>query len=81
MFSKLVPADKSGSAVLSLISYGMKSKARMVIVPMQDYLSLDSSARMNTPGIPAGNWEWRLKSEDLDGEVCKTVMRLTKGRN
>ena len=81
MFSKLVPADKSESAVLSLISYGMKSRARIVIVPLQDYLSLDSSARMNTPGVPAGNWEWRFSAQALDEKLCRNISRLTRGRN
>ena len=81
MFSRLVPADKSGSAVLSLIAYAMKSKARTVIIPMQDYLELDSSARLNTPGVPSGNWEWRLSPADLDGNLEKTVRRLSSGRN
>lgn len=40
MFSGTVPADKSCSAVLSLIAAGMRSRARMVIIPMQDWLRL-----------------------------------------
>ncbi len=81
MFSKLVPADKSNSAVLSLIAFGMKSKARIVIVPMQDYLQLDSSDRLNTPGIPSGNWEWRLSTDDICDSLTETVKRLSDGRN
>lgn len=81
MFSRLVPADKSGSAVLSLIAYAMKSKARTVIIPMQDYLELDSSARLNTPGVPSGNWEWRLSPDDLNENLEKTVRRILSGRN
>ena len=81
MFSRLVPADKSGSAVLSLIAYAMKSKARTVIIPMQDYLELDSSARLNTPGVPSGNWEWRLSPDDLTENLEKTVRRISSGRN
>ncbi len=81
MFSKLVPADSSGSAVFSLISYAMQSKARMVIIPIQDYLQLDSEDRTNTPGIATGNWEWRLSPNDLNDELIKTIKRLSYGRN
>lgn len=81
MFSRLVTADKSSSAVLSLIAYAMKSKARMVIIPMQDYLQLDSSDRLNTPGMPYGNWEWRLSADDIDETVSETIKRLCEGRN
>ena len=81
MFSHLVPADKSGSAVLSLIYFAMKSKARMVIIPMQDYLQLDSDDRINTPGVPFGNWEWRLSLNDLTDELAEEINRLSTGRN
>ncbi len=37
------------------------SAADTVIIPMQNILSLDGSARMNTPGTLGGNWKWRLK--------------------
>lgn len=81
MFSGTVPADKSSSAVLSLIAAGMRSRARMVIIPMQDWLQLDSSARMNTPGVPYGNWEWRMSGDDITDELISTVKRLSGGRN
>ncbi len=81
MFRHLVPKDKSGSPVLSLILYGMKSKANTVIVPLQDYMELDSNARLNTPGVPFSNWEWRFKKEDLNEELKEKIIRLTKGRN
>ena len=81
MFSGTVPADKSSSAVLSLIAMGMRSRARMVIIPMQDWLQLDSSARMNTPGVPYGNWEWRMSGDDITDELINTVKRLSGGRN
>ncbi len=31
-----------------------------VIIPMQDILGLDNSARMNIPGTALGNWQWRM---------------------
>ncbi len=78
LFSQLVPADESHSAVYSLIRYAVSSKARIVMVPMQDYLQLDSSARLNTPGVPTGNWEWRLVGGELTEELCQTIIRLCK---
>jgi len=38
----------------------MYSEAGMVIVPVQDVLSLDTQARMNFPGTTFGNWRWSL---------------------
>jgi 4-alpha-glucanotransferase len=37
------------------------SVAAWAIVPVQDVLELGSEARMNTPGVAAGNWRWRLE--------------------
>lgn len=37
-----------------------RSVASTVIFPMQDVLGLSSEHRMNFPGHPSGNWEWRF---------------------
>ncbi len=34
--------------------------AGTVVVAMQDVLRLDNTGRMNTPGVAAGNWSWRM---------------------
>ncbi len=81
IFSRMVPTDKSRSPVLSLISFGMKSRARTVIIPFQDYLELPSCCRMNTPGTPEGNWEWRFEETDLTVELARKIAGLTRGRN
>jgi malto-oligosyltrehalose synthase/4-alpha-glucanotransferase len=44
--------------VLAQLAYG--SVARIVILPLQDVLGLDESARMNIPASANGNWGWRL---------------------
>jgi len=49
-----------------LIEAALSSVARTSIIPMQDVLGLDSSARMNTPATQFGNWGWRLDIEDFD---------------
>ncbi len=81
LFEKLVPEDESRSPVLSLIAYGMKSKARIVIIPFVDYLELPSSCRINTPGCESGNWKWRYQSSALTDSLSDTVLRLSDNRN
>ena len=49
-----------------LIRVAYASVANLVIIPMQDFLSLDSSARINTPGKICNNWSWRLTTEALN---------------
>lgn len=41
------------------IRTGYQSVARLFVAPLQDFLSLGSEARFNTPGQPGGNWQWR----------------------
>ena len=80
MFEKYV-AKKTDCVSHNLILFGMKSKAQTVIIPLQDYLCLDSCDRMNTPGKPYGNWEWRYSPEDLNNKLKDTILFLTKSRN
>ncbi|MDR1280465.1 MAG: 4-alpha-glucanotransferase [Opitutaceae bacterium] len=39
--------------------------SNLAVVPVQDLLSLGSSARFNTPGKPDGNWQWRYSHDQL----------------
>jgi 4-alpha-glucanotransferase len=55
-----------------LIRLGMESPAHTFIVPLQDVLGLGASARMNKPGVPAGQWRWRCLPGDLPKEVRGT---------
>ncbi|MEL7312101.1 MAG: 4-alpha-glucanotransferase [Pseudomonadota bacterium] len=48
-----------------LINTALATDACLTIVPMQDFLGLGSEARLNTPGEPAGNWQWRLREGEL----------------
>jgi 4-alpha-glucanotransferase len=45
----------------ALVRLALASVGRLAVVPAQDLLGLDSSARMNTPGSAQGNWLWRAR--------------------
>ena len=47
------------------------SVAVYAIAPMQDALSLGTEARMNFPSRLGGNWEWRMKEEDVSDDLAK----------
>ncbi len=74
MFDRLVP-KKYESPVLNLISFALKSKAGTVIIPLVDYMELDSEHRINIPATPSGNWEWRLERDYLTEEL-KQKMKI-----
>ena len=43
-----------------LIEKVWSSRATLAIAPLQDVLNLGAEARMNVPGLPEGNWGWRV---------------------
>ncbi len=44
----------------NLMEIGMNTSANLLIVPIQDLLSLNNSCRLNTPGTIKNNWRWKL---------------------
>jgi 4-alpha-glucanotransferase len=57
----------------ALILLSFKSAARIAAAPLQDYLGLDSAARLNTPGQALGNWRWRATEAQLDGREADLI--------
>ncbi len=52
------------------------SVANLAVIPLQDLLSLGSSARFNTPGLPAGNWQWRATAAQLQRQQANSASYL-----
>lgn len=62
-----------------LIRLAVSSIAKYCIIPLQDILSLGSEARMNTPGVADGNWQFRFREDaltDKSAEGLKYLCRL-----
>ena len=38
-----------------------------MIVPVQDLCGFGKDTKMNVPGVPNGNWAFRLSQEQMDG--------------
>ncbi|MBC7962940.1 MAG: 4-alpha-glucanotransferase [Steroidobacteraceae bacterium] len=51
----------------------LMSVANTAIIPFQDILKLGSEARMNIPGTPFGNWEWRFSWDMLPQNLAASV--------
>lgn len=49
-------------SVDEIVSMALSSPAVLAVIPMQDILKLESTARMNTPATAEGNWSFRLVS-------------------
>jgi malto-oligosyltrehalose synthase/4-alpha-glucanotransferase len=59
----------------------MSSVAQTAIIPLQDLLGLDETARMNVPAAAEGNWAWRLTSTELPSKLTKKLAKWTKMYN
>jgi 4-alpha-glucanotransferase len=55
------------------------SVADTAIVPLQDVLGEGTSARMNLPGRPQGNWRWRFAASALTPQIRTRLRALTEG--
>jgi 4-alpha-glucanotransferase len=67
------PAELSSQVLTQLVERAMNSRASLCMIPMQDVLRLDGSARMNTPGTVAGNWQWSFQWQQLDNHVIEAM--------
>jgi len=56
----------------------LASPAGLSIVPAQDVLSLGSDSRMNYPGKPSGNWEWRMTPEQMKSNAFAELGEMTE---
>jgi 4-alpha-glucanotransferase len=69
--------------VQGLLRSALVSVADKTIIPFQDLLKLPSAARMNVPGVPEGNWEWRFSWDMGDKGFASRFRRMLNlyGRN
>lgn len=61
-----------------LLRLAMMSCPRICIVPIQDWMGLDHSCRVNTPGTVGENWRWRMLAGRLTEETEAEMLELTK---
>jgi 4-alpha-glucanotransferase len=62
----------------SFIRAAQSSVASLCVIPLQDVLGLGSEARMNTPSLNNGNWQWRLQREALTPAIAEKLARLAE---
>lgn len=55
--------------------FAYASVAKTAIVPMQDLLGLDETARMNTPGSVDDNWQWQMLPDAITSELKEKMKK------
>jgi len=68
------PPEKASDALLRT---AMASVAQWCVIPLQDVLQLDSSARMNIPGVAEGNWGWRVQPGYAEKPLMEGLRKLS----
>ncbi|KUJ71355.1 4-alpha-glucanotransferase [Thiomicrospira sp. WB1] len=56
-----------------LIEAALASPARLAMVPLQDFLALDSQSRMNTPGTVERNWLWQFDWHAVNAALAEKI--------
>jgi len=59
-----------------LIRLSFQSSAETAIIPIQDLMSLNGEYRMNIPGNPLGNWEFRFEESMLTEGIAEGLKYL-----
>ena len=60
------------------IRLALRSKARLAVIPVQDYLGLGNEARINEPSTLGKNWRWRMKKGELTEELLEKCRNLAR---
>lgn len=71
-------SDEPKALCKGLIRAAQSSVADYCIIPLQDYLYLDNSARMNTPSTTGGNWQWRTSKDCLTDALAEEIQKMTR---
>ena len=74
LYDYATPEEQLYKSMIALI---LRSAAATCIIPMQDWLGLDNSARINQPSTVGQNWRWRLKKTQLTKKLQKEIYQLT----
>jgi len=61
-----------------LIYLAQSSISKLCVFPLQDILGFGNDCKMNSPGVPEGNWKWRCAREFLNRDVLDYLKASTE---
>jgi 4-alpha-glucanotransferase len=71
-------APNGDNIAWDMIRLAFASVANTAVAMLQDLMNLGTEARMNYPGKPSGNWQWRYSSEMLTEDTTWQLRELTE---
>jgi len=61
----------------TFIRMAQASVAKLCVIPIQDYLDLESEGRINTPATVGSNWTWRLLHNEVNDKLTNKIRQIT----
>jgi 4-alpha-glucanotransferase len=61
-----------------LIRLAYASVADTAVATLPDLMNLGDDARMNFPGKPSGNWQWRYTADMLTDDIANGLRQMTE---
>ena len=61
----------------AILRAGCGSVSALFVAPLADWLGLDARARLNRPGVPEGNWCWRVAPGVLTDTLAQEIRGFT----
>ena len=63
----------------TVIKIAYLSRAKYVIIPLQDILGIGAESRMNQPGtLGTQNWSWKYKGDALTDKLARKLRNMVK---
>jgi 4-alpha-glucanotransferase len=70
--------NQASSFHQDMIYLALASPADLAILAMQDVLGFGNDCRLNTPGTPCGNWQWRCARRFINDDVAAWLSAQTR---
>ncbi len=73
-----VMTDDPEEFIDKMLRMAQSSAADLCVIPLQDYLGLDNSARINKPSTQGSNWCWRVAPAALSSQLAGRIREMTR---
>ena len=69
--------NKKEGLCRGILRGALASPAALTVIPMADWLDIGAQGRINVPGEPAGNWQWRAAPDAFAPALAAEIRELT----
>lgn len=77
-----VNVDSDEQMCEAVIELGLASRAKLAVIPMQDWLKIGGEGRINMPGsLTTENWSYRISPDYADSALAEKMRSLTDKYN